>query len=85
MVGVAAMEEIGPKTEVWDNQTPTPPPQLIWRLRASHAVPAVLPCLIPASGQELPLVGEPAQAVLTEPSPPLETRLSTPCPIPKQS
>lgn len=26
MVGVAAMEEIGPKTEVWDNQTPTPPP-----------------------------------------------------------
>lgn len=38
-----------------------PPPQLIWRLQASHAVPAVLPCLIPASGQELPLVGEPAQ------------------------
>ena len=53
MVGVAAMEEIGPKTEVWENQTT----RLIWRLWASHAVAAVLPCLTPASGQELPLVG----------------------------
>lgn len=53
MVGVATMEETGPKTEVWENQTPP----LIGRLWASHAVPSVLPCLTPASGQELPLVG----------------------------